>query len=33
VRHVHRRDVARATARQDAVEPINPLLEPQGAAE
>ena len=33
VRYVHRRDVARATAREDAVEPINPLLEPQGAAE
>ena len=33
VRYVHRRDVARATTRQDAVDPINPLLEPQGAAE
>jgi glycosyltransferase involved in cell wall biosynthesis len=33
LRQVHRRDVARATAGQEAVDPTNPLLEPQGAAE
>jgi glycosyltransferase involved in cell wall biosynthesis len=31
--YVHRRDVARATAGHGAVDPSNPLLEPQGAAE
>ena len=33
LRYVHRRDVARATAGHGAVDPINPLLEPRGAAE
>jgi hypothetical protein len=33
LRRVHRRDVARATLGDEAVAPVNPLLEPLGAPE